>query len=49
LGKFVADFENKYPHCRVVNLTADPAGNGPNAGERLGFRMDIVALVKPTN
>lgn len=42
LGKFVSDFENAYPHCRVVNLSADPAG----MGERLSFRMDIVALVK---
>lgn len=42
LGKFVSDFENAYPHCRVLNLSADPAGTG----ERLSFRMDIVALVK---
>jgi Tfp pilus assembly protein PilO len=47
LGKFVTDFENRFPHCRVLNLTADPAGNTPAAGERLNFRMDIVALVKP--
>jgi hypothetical protein len=43
LGKFVADFENKFPHCRVLGLSLDPSGNG----ERLLFRMDIVALVKP--
>lgn len=47
LGKFVSDFENKFPHCRVLNLSADPAGNGPAGGERLNFRMDVVALVKP--
>jgi len=45
MGKFIADFENKFPHCRVENLLADPNGNA----ERLAFRMDIVALVKPTN
>ena len=49
LGKFVADFENKFPHCRVLNLAADTTGAGPNGGEKLNFRMDIVALVKPTN
>lgn len=45
LGKFVSDFENKFPHCRVVNLSADPSG----LGEKLNFRMDIVALVKSNN
>jgi hypothetical protein len=49
LGKFVADFENKFPHCRVLNLTADPSVGGPTSGEKLNFRMDIVALVKPVN
>ena len=43
LGKFVSDFENKFPHCRVVNLSVDPS----TAGEKLNFKMDIVALVKP--
>lgn len=45
MGKFISDFENKFPHCRVENLVADPNGNA----ERLNFRMDIVALVKPNN
>jgi hypothetical protein len=51
LGKFVADFENTFPHCRVVNLSAAPAGNGPGGSDRqkLNFTMDIVALVKPNN
>jgi Tfp pilus assembly protein PilO len=49
LGKFVADFENKFPHCRVLNLSMDPAGNTASPGERLNFRMDIAALVKPNN
>jgi hypothetical protein len=49
LGKFIADFENKFPHCRVVNLAADATGTGPGGGEKLNFRMDIAALVKPTN
>jgi hypothetical protein len=33
----------------VLNLTADPVGNGANGGERLNFRVDIVALVKPNS
>src|ERR1017187_7620904 len=49
LGKLVCDFENKFPHCRVLNLSADPVGNGANGGERLNFRVDIVALVKPNS
>jgi hypothetical protein len=43
-GKFIADLENTFPHIRVVSLTLDPAGAD---SEKLNFRMDIVALVKP--
>jgi Tfp pilus assembly protein PilO len=43
IGKFIADFENKYPHMRVLNLDLQPIGAGT---EKLGFSMDIVALVK---
>jgi hypothetical protein len=43
IGKFIADFENKFPHMRVVNLDMDPAGGDT---EKLSFRMDIIALVK---
>ncbi|HUA69372.1 MAG TPA: hypothetical protein VMA13_12555 [Candidatus Saccharimonadales bacterium] len=46
LGKFVADFENKFPHMRVVNLQMQPA-DASGSGEKLSFRMDIIALVKP--
>jgi Tfp pilus assembly protein PilO len=49
LGKFISEFENKFPHARVLNLQADPAGNGSTTGERLNFRMDVIALVKPNN
>jgi hypothetical protein len=35
---------------RVVNLMIEPAGALPGtAAERLSFRMDIVALVRPNN
>ena len=47
LGKFVADFENNFPHMRMVNLSIEPASmTGANA-ERLSFRVDVIALVKP--
>jgi Tfp pilus assembly protein PilO len=49
LGKFVSDFENKFTHCRVLNLQADPSSTAAIGGEKLNFRMDIVALVKPNN
>jgi len=47
LGKFISDFENNFPHIRVVNLSLEPVGGTGEDGERLAFRMDIVALIKP--
>ena len=47
LGKFIADFENAYPHIRVANLLIQ-AGDASDTTEKLSFRMDIIALVKPT-
>jgi Tfp pilus assembly protein PilO len=47
IGKFVADLENKFPHVRVVNLSLDAGGAAEGAGEKLSFRMEIAALVKP--
>jgi hypothetical protein len=43
LGKFIADFENNFPHARVVDLIIDSGGGD---GEKLAFRMDIIVLVK---
>ncbi len=43
IGKFIADFENRYPHMRVVNLDMGPVGGD---SEKLSFRADVVALVK---
>lgn len=45
LGKFIAGFENKFPHIRVVNLQMQPA-DATGSGEKLSFKMDIIALVK---
>ena len=47
LGRFIADFENQFPHVRLVNLSLD--ADAPAAGveaETLSFKMDIVTLVK---
>jgi len=46
IGKFAADFENKFPHMRINNLVIDPTGGTESTTEKLGFRLDIVALVK---
>jgi hypothetical protein len=48
LGKFIADFENTYPHARIANLTLEPVGGGGDSSEKLAFRMDIIALANPT-
>jgi Tfp pilus assembly protein PilO len=54
-GKFLADFENNHPYCRVQNVTLGTVletgaegATGRLAKEKLAFRMDIVALIKPT-
>jgi cell division protein FtsB len=48
LGQFIADFENNFPLMRIQNLSLEQQA-GPEAADRekLSFRMDIVALVKP--
>ena len=45
IGKFVADFENAFPHARLVNLSIAPVGG--DGGEVLSFNVDVIALVKP--
>jgi len=46
IGKFVADFENTFPHMRLVNL-AIGATDSADDSELLSFRVEVVALVKP--
>jgi hypothetical protein len=48
LGKFIAGFENNFPHIRLVNLTLQPASAGTGS-EKLSFSMDVVALIKPNS
>jgi Tfp pilus assembly protein PilO len=48
IGKFIADFENQFPEIRVVNLRLSPVASLVNEEkEKLEFRMDIVALMRP--
>ncbi|HWX19039.1 MAG TPA: hypothetical protein VN578_03930 [Candidatus Binatia bacterium] len=48
LGKFIADFENQFPYFRVVNLSMEPISALAGADkEKLSFRLEIAALVKP--
>jgi hypothetical protein len=49
LGKFIADFENAFPHIRVVGLEIQPAPASGGNDEKLSFKMDIIALVKPAS
>jgi Tfp pilus assembly protein PilO len=47
LGRFIADFENRFPEIRIQNLDITPiSGLTPGDREKLAFKMDIVALVK---
>ena len=47
IGKFISAFENHFPHMRLVNLTIEPSSGQDSTTEKLSFRMDVVALVKP--
>ena len=47
LGKFIADFENSFPHSRMVRLVIEPAAGPDSNSEKLSFRMEIITLVKP--
>ncbi|MGO8677967.1 MAG: hypothetical protein ACLQVX_19135 [Limisphaerales bacterium] len=47
-GQFLADFENRYPFVRVLNLSLEPIPSlGAVEQEKLAFKMDVVFLVKP--
>jgi Tfp pilus assembly protein PilO len=47
-GKFLADFENHFPHIRVLNLELEPARNAVlDEREKLLFKMELVVLVNP--
>ena len=46
LGKFIADFENSFPHSRMVRLVVEPAAS-TDSSEKLSFKIEIITLVKP--
>jgi len=53
LGRFVADFENAFPHIRIQNIDMEPASQSAATTtlngdpEKLAFKMEIVALINP--
>lgn len=48
IGRFIADFENQFPEIRIVNLRLSPVTSLVNEEkEKLEFKMDIVALMRP--
>ncbi len=47
LGHFIADFENEFPHVRLLNLTLDANAPSPTTEpETLSFKLDVVCLIK---
>lgn len=46
-GRFLKDFENKYPYIRVQNLDLKPIKTEAKK-EQVSFHMDVVTLIKPT-
>ncbi len=47
IGTFVADFENHFRHMRIQYITLEPPNISAADRDKLTFRMQIVALVKP--
>jgi hypothetical protein len=49
-GRFLAEFENQFPCARVQNVQLEPLGTLAAKGEsaeKITFRLEIVALIKP--
>lgn len=55
LGKFIADFENAFPHTYLQNIELEPASNSSASAavaahpELLTFKMEIVTLINPNS
>ncbi|SPE59395.1 conserved exported hypothetical protein [Verrucomicrobia bacterium] len=49
-GRFLADFENQFPHMRVLDLNVELNGStaAPDEQESISFKMQIATLVKST-
>jgi Tfp pilus assembly protein PilO len=48
VGRFLADFENSFPYIRIQNLDLSPVNKPGQDAEKLNFKFEIVALIKPT-
>jgi len=48
-GKFVSDLENTFPHMRMINVTLEPLTGFDPDSQKLNFRADVIALVKPNS
>jgi Tfp pilus assembly protein PilO len=46
IGKFIADFENRFQSARILNVEFTPDTQSSGGPEKLMFRMDVVSLVK---
>lgn len=46
-GKFLADFENAFPHVRVQNIELAPESVSGDS-EKLSFKLEVVIPLKPT-
>jgi len=46
-GRFLADFENKYPYFRIQGIEMLPTASPTEDKEKLDIRFDIVTMVKP--
>jgi Tfp pilus assembly protein PilO len=50
IGKFLSDIENRFAHVRFENVVLEPdTTSSSGGGEKLQFRAELVALVKPTS
>jgi hypothetical protein len=50
LGRLLADIENRFPFFRIQNVDIAPtSGTTGDDRERLEFRFEVVALIRPTN
>lgn len=53
LGKFIAEFENAFPHTYLQNIELEPANNSSATTaahpETLTFKMEIVTLIHPNS
>jgi len=47
LGRFISDFENRFPYFRLLNLEVDADGGASPDGEKITFRVDVSTLIKP--